>query len=264
MFDLIDECGKDLENYGYSVKKLDKYGISIGSLIIEDEEDEKDFAMKRGEYFILNCPHLYDFGIECQAYIVDILSERLKKFMKDLKIRHKDKVLIIGLGNPDVTADRLGKEVFDNVTIDVLNKTNNIYKFCPNIYFSTGIETVDMVEMLVKCMYIDYVIIIDSLTTNNTTRLGTSFQITTSGMTPGSGIARFNRSIDVSTMGVPCLSIGVPFMIFANDLNKDSPPDLVLSPKDIRENVEIAGQIIASTINEVLKWITIFLYHFFL
>lgn len=252
MFDLIDECGKDLRAYGYTVKKLDKFGINVGSLSIEDDEEER-YHMRPGEYFILNAPHLYDFGLDCQVYIADVLSEKLKAFMKGLKIRHKDKVLIVGLGNPDISADRLGKEVFDNITIDALSKSNNIFKFCPNIYFSTGIETVDMVEMLVKCMYIDYCIIIDSLTTNTISRLGTSFQITTSGMTAGSGVTRFNRRIDEVSMGVPCLSIGVPFMIFANDLKSSSPPDLILTPKDIRENVAIAGQIIASTINEVLK-----------
>ncbi len=249
MYDLIDECGKDLENLGYTTKKLEKFGISIGKMSVEDEESD----MRVGEYFILNCPHLYDYRLDCQVYIAEILSEHLKKFSKDLRLRHKDKVLIVCLGNPDISADRLGKEVFDNITIDALNKMNNIFKICPNIFFSTGIETVDMVEMLVKCMYVDYCIIIDSLTTNNPKRLGCSFQITTSGMTPGSGIARFSRRIDQETMGVPCLSIGVPFMIFASELNKNSPQDLVLTPKDIKENVSIAGQIIASAISEVLK-----------
>ncbi len=249
MYDLIDECGKDLESVGYNINKLDRFGISTGYMNVEEKEDD----MSEGEYFILNCPRLYDYGIDCQAFIAQTLSERLKKFMKNLRLRHKDKVLIVCLGNPEIAADRLGKEVFDNITIDALNKSNNIYKFCPNIFFATGIETVDMVEMLVKCMYIDYVIIIDSLTTNNPRRLGCSFQITTSGMTPGSGVARFSRRIDQNSMGVPSLSIGVPFMIFASDLSEDSPQDLVLSPKDIRDNVSIAGQIIASAINEVLK-----------
>ena len=249
MYDLIDECGKDLESVGYTVKKLEKFGISTGILNVEDEESD----MREGEYFILNCPRLYDYGIDCHAFISENLSEHLKKFMKNLRLRHKDKVLIVCLGNPDIAADRLGKEVFDNITIDALNKANNIYKFCPNIFFSTGIETVDMVEMLVKCMYIDYCIIIDSLTTNNPKRLGCSFQITTSGMTPGSGVARISKRINQDTMGVPCLSIGVPFMIFASDLNENSPQDLVLSPKDIRENVSIAGEIIANAISEVLK-----------
>lgn len=253
MYDLIDECGEDLEKYGYSLKKLDKYGITIGSLSIEDDEESEKHNMKIGDYFILNAPRLYDYGIDCQVYIAGLLKEKLSSFLKDLKIRRKDKVLIVGLGNPDIMADRLGKEVFDGVNIDALSKSNNIFKFCPNIYFSTGIETVDMVEMIVKCMYIDYVIIIDSLTTNEITRLGTSFQITTSGMTAGSGVTRFNRPIDHNSMGVPCISIGVPFMIFASDLKETSPQDLILSPKDIRENVEIVASIISSAINEVLN-----------
>ena len=41
MYDLIDECGEDLEKYGYSLKKLDKYGITIGSLSIEDDEESE-------------------------------------------------------------------------------------------------------------------------------------------------------------------------------------------------------------------------------
>ena len=161
--------------------------------------------------------------------------------------------LIVGLGNPDIMSDRLGKVVFDNVEIKPLKKDNNIFKFCPNIYFSTGIETIDMVGMFVKGMEIDYILLIDSLTTNDISRLGTSFQITTSGMTPGSGVNRFGKKINEASMGVVCISIGIPFMIFANDLNADSPEDLLLSPKDIKEHIERAGFIIASAINEVLK-----------
>ena len=253
MYDLIDECGEDLQKYGYKVKKMEKYGISVATLRIENEEESEKHLLDEGEYFILNAPHLYDFGLDCHVYISKLLSEKLAEFLKEFKLRKKDKVLIVGLGNPDINADRLGKEVFDNVKIDAFNKNNNIFKFCPNIYFSTGIEAVDMVEMIVKCMYIDYVIIIDSLTTNAIERLGTSFQITTTGMTPGSGVTRFHIRIDSSSMGVPCISIGVPFMIFAADLNEKSPQELILSPKDIKENIEIAGQIIASTISEVLR-----------
>lgn len=253
MFDLIDECGQDLERFGYNLKKLGRFGITVGSLTIEDEEDSLKNGMREGDYFIVNAPRLYDYGLNCQAYISSLLSEKLSEMLKSLKIRKKDKVLIVGLGNPDIMADRLGKEVFDGVDIVALSKSNNIFKFCPNIYFLTGIETVDLVEMIVKCMYIDYCIIIDSLTTNNIHRLGTSFQITTTGMTAGSGVVRFNRRIDEESMGVPCISIGVPFMIFASDLNEKSPQDLLLSPKDIRQNVMVAGKIISNAINEVLS-----------
>lgn len=253
IYDLIDESGKDLKQYGYKLKKLDKFGITIATLTIDSEEKSRALAMDRGDYFILNCPHFYDFKMEADIYIVNILSKVLKDFYKKLKIKKDEKVLIVGLGNPEIMSDRLGKIVFDNVEINPLKKDNNIFKFCPNIYFSTGIETIDMVGMFVKSMNIDYILLIDSLTTNDVSRLGTSFQITTSGITPGSGVNRFGKKINAKSMGAVCLSIGVPFMIFASDLNSESPADLLLSPKDIKEHIERAGFLIASAINEVLK-----------
>ena len=262
MFDLVDECGKDLKEYGYSVKSEGCYNITTASLLIESEEKSKKLGLDKGEYFIVNSPNLYDYGLECGHYVTKLLTKFLRKIAKGLNISNKSKVLIACLGNPDVTADRLGKAVFDEIKIDAFSKENNIFKFCPNIYFSTGIETIDMVKMLVREKNVEFVFIIDSLTTNAISRLGTSFQITTNGMTPGSGFNRFGKRINKESVNAVCLSFGVPFMIFASDLNKKSPEDLVLAPKDIKENVEFAGFIIASAINEVLKWTIIYWYHF--
>lgn len=253
MFDLIDECGKDLKNYGYKIKEYGKYGITIASLIIESEDKSKEIGLDLGEYYIINCPNLYDYGMDCSLTISQLLEKQIKKLLKDFNVVANKKVLIVGLGNPDIASDRLGKEVFDNIEIDVLSKNNNVYKFCPNIYFSTGIETIEMVDMFVKNLKIDFLIIIDSLTTNSLYRLGTSFQITTTGMTPGSGVNRFGKRISMESIGIPCISIGVPFMIFANELDKNYKYQLILSPKDIKENVELSGYMIANALNKSLK-----------
>ena len=253
MFDLIDECGKDLSEYGYNVTPLGQYDIVTASLSVSDDQTAEKLGFEKGDYFILNAPRFYENGAECSIKIIQILSDKMHEFIKAHSLRRKDRVLFACLGNPDIAADSLGKEVFDNISIDALSKKNNIFKFCPNIYYSTGIETIDMVEMVIKCMSINYCIIIDSLTTSSISRLGNSFQITTSGMTPGSGVTRFNRPINQKTMGVPCFSVGVPFMIFAEDLDKSSPPDLILSPKDIGENISHAGMIIVRALNEAIK-----------
>ena len=143
--------------------------------------------------------------------------------------------------------------VFDEIEINPLNKNNNIFKFSPNIFFSTGIDTLDMVKLFVRHLKIDVAIIIDALTTSSLERLGKSFQITTSGMTPGSGVNRFGNRICKQTIGAECISIGVPFMIFSSNLNEDHEFDTILSPKDIKENVERAGFIIGKAIMELLK-----------
>lgn len=251
MFDLIDESGQDLKRFGYAVKELEKFDMSIAYLKIDSVYKSQKLGLQKGEYYIINSPQLYENSFENDEYLAGQIADKLKLLIN--KISSKDRVLIVGLGNPEIDADKLGKVVFDNIEIQPLKKDNNIFKFCPNIFFLTGIDTFEVIKMLTKSLKIHLVIIIDSLTTSSLSRLGTSFQITTSGLTPGSGVNRFGRRIDRKSIGANCISIGVPFMIFSSDINDKNKKEVILSPKDIKENVERAGFIIAKAIEEVLK-----------
>ena len=196
---------------------------------------------------------MYEFGFDNSTYLISLLSARLKSIFKKKALRKKSRFLIVGLGNPDIDADCLGKVVFDEIQIDPLSSNNNIFKFCPNIFFLTGIDTFETVKILTQHLKIDCLLVVDSLTTTSMERLGKSFQITTSGMTPGSGVNRFGKRINKDSIGAECVSIGVPFMIFSSALNEDKNFEMILSPKDIKENVEMAGFIIAKSIMGVLK-----------
>lgn len=253
MFDLIDESGQDLKRFGYTVKNLQQFGISIASMKIQTSDDCKKSGLGIGEYYIINSPFLYELGIENSTFLIEKISRKLKSIFSSLKLTKKSRYLIVGLGNPDIDADKLGKVVFDEIEINPLVKANRIFKFCPNIFFSTGIDTQDMVKMFSRHLKIDCAIIIDSLTTTSMERLGKSFQITTSGMTPGSGVNRFGSPINKTSIGAECISIGVPFMIFSSSLNQDKDFETILAPKDIKENVKQAGFIIAKAIMEALK-----------
>ncbi len=251
MFDLIDECGSDLKRFGYTVKRLDRYGISTATLDVKNREESREIGLSEGSYYIFNSPFIYQLGEENEEFLSSLMSKRLKNIFKNLGIKKSSRILIIGLGNPDIKADSLGKEVFDKIDVQPLDKDNNIFKFCPNIFFSTGIDTLNMVKMFVRNLKVNLVIIIDSLTTQNIARLGTSFQITTSGMTPGSGVNRFGNRICRESVGAECISFGVPFMISSSSFVKDD-VDILLVPKDIKENVGLAGKIIAKSISEVI------------
>lgn len=253
MFDLIDECGQDLKQFGYTVKELGRYGITLASLHIENQKDSQRLGLEKGDYYIFSSPFFNELGLENCCFLSQILADKLKEIFVKFEIKRDDKILFIGLGNPDIDSDKLGKVVFDNLNINPLKKDNNFYKFCPNIFFSTGIDTLLMIKMLVKELKIDLVIIVDSLTTSQVARLGRSFQVTTSGMTPGSGVNRFGNRICKETVGAHCISIGVPFMIFSSALNGDKKFDTILSPKDIKENVDSAGIIIAKALSEVIQ-----------
>ena len=252
MFDLIDECGRDLKRYGYTLREVGEFGITEAYLNVKDKEESDETGLAQGEYFIVSCPFFSEFGQDCLVTMTNILKNKLRRCLRNFNYKREDRLLIVGLGNPDIAADRLGKNVFDEIDINPMHKKNNIFKFCPNIFFYTGIDTLEIVKMLAQKLKIHLIIIIDSLTTSSLARLGSSFQITTSGMTPGSGVNRFGNRICRETVGVNCISIGVPFMIFASSIKEDE-REIILTSKDVKEDVENASFIISRAIKEAIK-----------
>ncbi|MBQ8909391.1 MAG: GPR endopeptidase [Clostridia bacterium] len=252
MFDLIDECGKELKEYGYSVRAAGRYGISVASLKIETKKQSENLGLKQGQYYIINSPLLHSLGEENEKYLSNIIANKLKLILKGMGIEKQDKILLACLGNFDVEGDRLGKEVFDRVNISTLQADVRVYKFCPNVFIFTGIESAEVVKILVKHLKIKCVIIIDSLTTVALARLGTSFQLSSSGMTPGSGVNRFGRAIDAKDLNAVCVSIGVPFMISSSSLGGQKVGETILVPKDVSQDIARAGRVIAGAINKVV------------
>lgn len=244
MFDLIDESGSDLSRYGYKVKMMDKFGTSVAKLVVDSKEKSDKLGLDKGQYFIFSCPQIYE-NEKVANFVTVLLYDTFKKLLKGFLGK---RTLIVGLGNPDIWADCLGKSVVDIIKIDPLNKNNKIFKFCPNIFFSTGINTFDMVAILAKGMDIECVIVVDSLATNSLERLGKSIQISSSGMTPGSAVNNLGKSINLDNIGCPCFSIGVPFMIFAGEKGEET----LLAPKDIHCNVLEMGKVIGEALNMLL------------
>ena len=100
---------------------------------------------------------------------------------------------------------------------------------------------------------ISVVVLFDALVTTNLTRLGTSLQFNDAGLTPGSAVNKFGMAINQETLGVPCLSIGAPFMISAGDISKNCSRELILAEKDVEEKVEYLSRLIAEIFNEILN-----------
>lgn len=242
MFDLIDESGNDLERHGYAVKNVGSFGSSEAKLVVDSDEKAKSLKLEKGEYYILSCPFIYE-NEKAASELSFLVYQKLSSLMKDVKGK---KTLIVGLGNPDIWADCLGKAVVDEVYIDPLDSGNKTFKFCPNIYFSTGINTFDMIAILVSGLEIECVIVIDSLATNCLARLGKSVQLSSAGMTPGSAVNSLGKRISKDSIGCPCFSIGVPFMIFGED------GESLLAPKDVHENVLAMARVIGDSLNMLL------------
>jgi len=249
MKDLIDECGQDLSVLGYKCKEESRFGLKVCSLIVDSKEKANDSGFEEGEYIILNCMDLPFGERECLGYVSRYVQKAIKFLMQRSNLTKNSRYLVVGLGNPQILADSLGSKVLDFTRIKTYKNKTNVYKFTPNVFTNTGINAYEVVNMLSIWLDIDGVIIIDSLATDCIDRLGCSIQLNTAGITPGSAVNSLGKKIGKKTLGLPCISIGVPLMFLGDKIGKSN---LLLTPKDIHQNVEDLALVIANALNETI------------
>jgi len=251
MKDLIDECGQDLASCGYETVELKKYKMTASKLFVDTAGKAKKLGFEKGHYFILNAPLLGGLMDEHRDLLVGEIAYRLEFLFKENKIKKKDKVLCVGIGNPEIVADCFGVWTANKIEVDAFKKSNRIFKVVPNTFINTGINAYDIIHLLVQAFDISAVVLFDSLATNNISRIGTSIQFNDAGLTPGSALNNFGKALNKTTLGVPCIAIGVPMMISAQALGQKI--DLILTEKDAREKVKFLSSVVAECVNVMLR-----------
>lgn len=251
MKDLIDESGCDLSVYGYETIKLNKFGITCSKLVIDSDERAKELKFDKGHYFIINAPLLSSLMKEHYDVLFSELRYRLEYLLKENKVKKKDKLLFVGVGNPEIMADCFGVWSVNKIYIQPYKKSNRIFKIIPNIFANTGINAYDIIRLIVEAFDISAVFLFDSLATDNISRLGCSIQFNDAGLTPGSAMNNFGLAINKDTINVPCFSVGVPMMISSKDLKTKS--EIILTEKDAKEKVEFLSNLISDIFNNLLN-----------
>lgn len=160
-------------------------------------------------------------------------------------ITKRDKILIVGLGNDKFVADSLGPRVLEQIKTGARMVT-----FQPCVFGVTGIDSVQAIQAMTRLVRPSAVIVIDSLVSASPTRIGTNYQICTSGITPGSGLGRDRRTINRRLLGVPVIAIGVPVCTVMT-LPQNKIYHVV--PKDIDMVIRDCATLIARSINTLVS-----------
>jgi len=177
---------------------------------------------------------------------------------------NKKNVLVVGLGNPNLTADGLGNATVKRLLITRhisphIKKLPSISAILPNVLGVTGIESFDVIKGVVDRIQPDLVLAVDSLASATVGRIGAAFQICSGGITPGSGVSNHRERLSVQTLGVDVISIGVPLVVYATTIIEEvlnttkeysqEISSLIVTPKEIDILVEECSKIISSAIN---------------
>ena len=126
------------------------------------------------------------------------ISVQLAKIIRQL-IQEKNEelsVLVVGLGNREVTPDALGPRVVDNlfITRHIVKEygkyafgeknVNRISSIVPGVMAQTGMESLEIIHGIIDETKPDLVIVIDALAARSTKRLNRTIQVTDTGINP--------------------------------------------------------------------------------
>lgn len=206
--------------------------IRITKVVIETKNGSKSMGKPIGTYITLEAPAM---ALPDDDYHEEISTE-LAKQLKELipGIDRELSVLVVGLGNRDVTADALGPNVVDNLTITrhmikeygkaAFNqkRVHMVSGLVPGVMAKTGMESREIIKGVVDMTSPDVVLIIDALAARSTRRLNRTIQITNTGIHPGSGVGNYRNAITQESLGVPVIAIGVPTVVDAATIVSDA------------------------------------------
>ncbi|MFE0560297.1 GPR endopeptidase [Paenibacillus sp. NPDC058910] len=203
-------------------------GIKITRLDVENDAASKQIGRVKGHYVTLEVPDLRkgDTGLQDQVSVV--FAREFEAFMSRIGIGPKASVLIVGLGNWNVTPDSLGPLVVENVMVTrqffelmpdrVAPGYRQVSAVAPGVLGLTGIESSETVQGIVEQTRPELIIAIDALASRSLERVNTTIQIADIGIHPGSGVGNKRKGLTQEILGVPCIAIGVPTVCYASTI----------------------------------------------
>lgn len=247
-------------------KKKTKIYKGINLTTIDILKDNNKFDKQKGKYISLEFKNLYDNNE--RENISKLLIDALKQLHN---IKKEDKVLIVGLGNEKIISDSLGPNVADKIMVtnhlfkvipeEIDNNVKKVCVFTPKVMGQTGLESADIVIAVNKIFKADLVIVIDALASLSISRVNKVIQLSDTGIAPGSGVGNYRKEITEKSLNCKVIAIGVATVVHANNILKeidnnikinDDNYDLILTPKDIDEDIFHLSTIIATSINKYI------------
>ena len=162
-------------------------------------------------------------------------------------------ILAAGLGNPDITRDSLGALTVRRL-VPQKGRRYSLAAVETDVASRTGIETVSLVRAAAREINAVCVIAVDSLSCTSAQRLCRTVQLSTAGITPGSGTAAPRRELSHRTVGVPVIAAGVPTALSVESLTGDpSHRGLLAAPSDEDIQLRLWSYCLADAINSAIR-----------
>ncbi len=219
---------------GITVEEYDREEIQvhITRVVISSKNGARAMNKPMGNYITLEAPAMQEADEDYHREISRELANQIRSILPGSD--SEQSILVVGLGNRDVTADALGPGVVDNLFVTrhivkeygkaAYNKErmNMVSGIVPGVMAATGMEAAEIVKGVVEQTGPDLIIVVDALAARSTKRLNRTIQVTDTGIQPGSGVGNHRNALTKENLGVPVLAVGVPTVVDAATIVGDA------------------------------------------
>ena len=252
--DLALECveltygGREPDDDGIEIQSVTSQGLHCDRMTVRTKLGADKIGKPVGRYVTVEVGKISTLTQDAFANACDVLSAELSRLLPK-----GNSCLVAALGNRIITADSQGPLCSDSflVTRHIKEHSPKVFSdlmlfetscIAPGVLASTGIEAAGIIKGAVDKVRPDFVIAVDSLASRRLSRVGTTVQITDTGISPGSGVGNCRTALNRETLGVPVIAIGIPTVVDAVTVGADILEECLMKedsklPHTLREEI---------------------------
>ena len=243
--------------------------LSIHKISVLDARGEQAIDRPRGQYLTAQMEPQALSDSQWIFRSATVLAQLLRPMLPA-----KGTVLVAGLGNRALAPDALGPMTLEHLMvtrhlIDIMpGEFGHLRPVCAlatGVLGSTGVETAELLRGAAQRVEPSAIIAVDAMASRSLERLCRTFQLSDTGIAPGSGACNPRQELNAHTMGVPVIALGVPTVVEARTLAMELVPDgqldakstpdagMLVSPKDIDLQVAKCAKVLGYALNLALQ-----------
>lgn len=214
---------------GVRVETIDNDDITITRVEVMTQQASEVMGKMPGNYTTIEAPGLRYKDTPLQEQVMGLLAVELSKLVS---LPKDATVLVVGLGNWNITPDALGPKAVEKIVVtrhlqsmlspELEGGVRSVCAIAPGVLGITGMETAEIIAGIVDRIKPDAVICIDALAAASSHRVITTVQIADVGIHPGSGVGNKRFGLTKTSLGVPVIAIGVPTVVHASTIAMDT------------------------------------------
>ncbi|XOQ43195.1 MAG: Germination protease [Clostridium sp.] len=218
-------------------------------------------------YVTMEVPAISD-NIDSNNSLLQLVVSELENLLPE-----EGTILAAGLGNRSMTPDALGPLAAEEILatryikgelarVTGLDGLRPVAVISPGVLGCTGMEAFEVLRAVVGEIKPAAVVTVDALAARNPSRLGCTVQLSSAGISPGSGVGNSRPRIDRETLGVPVISMGIPTVVdvatlAADLLGRDGPQEkiaprgapMMVTPREVDLIISRGARLLAMGIN---------------